>query len=115
MDVNELSSVYIMVDDDNRIIRCDGGYTTPTDLAGWVKIDEGTGDKYNLCQNHYFDRLYTKDMIPRYKLVDGSPVERTEDEIEADRATIPEQPEPELTVEERVTNIENAIERGFAL
>lgn len=29
----------------------------------------------------------------------------------------PEQPdpEPELTVEERVTNIENAIERGFAL
>ena len=75
-----------MVDEQGRITRCDGGYTTPADLTGWVQIDEGTGDRYNLCQSHYFDGgLYTVDGIPRYKLVNGQPVERTEEEIQADR------------------------------
>ena len=90
------SKVYFQTDDQNRIIRCDGGCTTPADLTGWVQIDEGTGDKYNLCQSHYFDGgLYTMDGIPRYKLQDGQAVERTQEEIEADRAQIPE-PEPTL-------------------
>lgn len=81
-----LSNVYIQVDEFGRITRCDGGYTTPSDLTRWVKIDEGTGDRYNLCQSHYFeDGLYTDDGIPRYKLVDGAPVLRTEEEIQADR------------------------------
>ena len=80
------SKVYVKADEHGRIIRCDGGYTTPEDLSGWTQIDEGTGDKYNLCQSHYFDGgLYTADGIPRYKLVDGKPVERTAEEIEADR------------------------------
>lgn len=86
MDEITLSSVYIKTDDSGRITRCDGGYTTPADLTGWAKIDEGTGDRYNLCQSHYFDGgLYTEDGIPRYKLVDGAPVLRTEEEIQADR------------------------------
>ena len=79
------SKVYVLTDDQNRIIRCEGGYTTPADLTGWVQIDEGTGDKYNLCQSHYFDRLYADDGIPRYKLADGAPVLRSDEEIEADR------------------------------
>lgn len=80
------SKVYVMTDDENRIIRCEGGITTPDDLAGWTLIDEGTGDKYNLCQSYYFDGgLYTDDGIPRYKLDDGAPVLRSEEEIEADR------------------------------
>lgn len=84
------SKVYVQTDERGRITRCDGGYTTPADLSGWVQIDEGAGDRYNLCQSHYFDRgLYAEDGIPRYKLVDGKPVERTADEIEADRAAIP--------------------------
>ena len=79
------SKVYVLADTQGLIRRCEGGYTTPADLTGWVQIDEGTGDKYNLCQSHYFDgRLYTDDGIPRYKLVDGKPVLRSEDEIEAD-------------------------------
>ena len=66
------SKVYVLIDEKNRVIRCEGGYTTPADLTGWVQIDEGTGDRYNLCQSHYFDGgLYTSDGIPRYKLVDG--------------------------------------------
>ena len=88
MGINE-SKVYVLSDNQNRIIRCDGGYTTPADLAGWVQIDEGTGDRYNLCQSHYFDDgLYTDDGILRYKLVDGQPVERTDEEIDADRVPI---------------------------
>lgn len=85
--MNEVTSkVYVQTDEQNRIIRCEGGYTTPDDLTGWVQIDEGTGDKYNLCQSHYFDGgIYTRDGIPRYKLVDGVSVLRSEEEIAADR------------------------------
>lgn len=94
------SKVYIQVDSSNRIIRCEGGYTTPSDLTGWIQIDEGIGDKYNLCQSHYFDGgLYTLDGIPRYKFVDGVCSLRLDSEIEADRATIPV-PQPTQTLEE---------------
>ena len=80
------SKVYIKTDTTGRILRCEGGYTTPNDLTGWVQIDEGTGDRYNLCQSHYFDGgLYTDDGIPRYALADGAPVLRSDEEIEADR------------------------------
>lgn len=95
--MNETTSkVYVQMDEQNRILRCDGGYTTPADLTGWVQIDEGTGDKYNLCQSHYFEGgLYTMDGIPRYKLQDGQAQARSEEEISADRAARPE-PEPSL-------------------
>lgn len=91
MDVFEQpkSKVYIKTDTTGRILRCEGGYTTPADLTGWVQIDEGTGDRYNLCQSHYFEGgLYTSDGIPRYKLVDGQTVERTVEEIAADRVPL---------------------------
>lgn len=88
-----ISKVYVMADGQGRIIRIEGGYTTPADLTGWVQIDEGTGDKYNLSQSNYFPGgLYTTDGIPRYKLVEGQAVERTEEEIAADRAALPAPP-----------------------
>ena len=84
------SKVYVKIDENNRIIRCEGGYTTPEDLTGWIYIDEGIGDKYNLCQSHYFDGgLYDVDSIPRYKLVNGAPVLRSDAEMEEDRAALP--------------------------
>ena len=85
------SKVYVLADDQGRIIRCEGGYTTGniTDPENWVQIDEGVGDRFSLCQSHYFqDGLYTEDGVPRYKLVDGQPVERTMEEIAADLAAI---------------------------
>lgn len=95
-----VSSVYVLADDQGRITRCDGGYTTPADLTGWTKIDEGTGDKYNLCQSHYFqDPLYTDDGVPRYKLVNRQAVERTNDEIAEDLAA---RPQPAPTAEEQM-------------
>ena len=105
------SKVYVKVDGQSRILSCEGGYTTPLDLTDWVQIDEGTGDKYNLCQSHYFDDgIYTGDGIPRYKLVDGFPVLRSEEEIAADRDSRPEPPEPSGNLEERVAALEQAQE-----
>lgn len=87
------SKVYVLADIRGLICCCEGGFTTPTDLTNWVQIDEGTGDRYNLCQSHYFaGELYTTDGIPRYKLVDGKPVERGADEIAADRAAMARKP-----------------------
>lgn len=105
------SKVYVKTDSSGRIISCEGGYTTPSDLTDWVQIDEGTGDKYNLCQSHYFDGgLYTNTSpaVPRYKLVDRKPMLRTEDEIAADRDSMPEPPEPSGDLEERVAALEQA-------
>lgn len=83
------SKVYIKTDTEGRILRCEGGYTTPADLTGWIEIDEGTGDKYNLCQSHYFDGgLYTVDGIPRYRWDGSAAVTRTDEELEADREAL---------------------------
>ena len=100
MEFEMKSKVYIQIDTEGRILRCDGGYTTPDDLTGWIEIDEGTGDKYNLCQSHYFDGgLYTEDGIPRYRWDGTQAIERTEEELEADRAA---QPVPEPTEQEQL-------------
>ena len=58
------SKVYVKSDEARRIIRCEGGYTTPADLTGWMQIDEGTGDRFNLAQSHYFpEGIYSADGI----------------------------------------------------
>lgn len=101
------SKVYIKTDAQNRIIRCEGGYTTPAGLSGWIYIDEGTGDRYNLCQSHYFDGgTFTADGIPRYKLADSKPVLRSEEEIAADRSALPAPPPSRVEVlEAEVTRL----------
>ena len=107
------SKVYVLLDGD-RIVRCEGGYTTPADLTGWIEIDEGTGDKYNLCQSHYFDGgLYTMDGVPRYRWDGSAAVLRTEEEMEADRAAILES-KPSKTVEDRLTALEAEAEQAKA-
>ena len=84
--MNQISNVYVKTDEAGRILRCEGGLTSPADLRGWVQVDAGEGDRYLLCQSQYFDQpIYTQDGIPRYKLADGAPLERTQEEIDADR------------------------------
>ena len=108
------SKVYIQTDTDGRILRCEGGCTTPADLTDWTYIDEGTGDRYNLCQSHYFPGgLYTMDGIHRYRWDGSAAVLRTEEELEADRAAIPE-PKPSKTVEARLTALEAEAEQAKA-
>lgn len=53
-----------------------------TDTTGWVEIDSGYGDKYHHAQGNYFDKpIMTFGGAYRYKLVDGSVVECTAEEI----------------------------------
>ena len=73
------SKVYILLDENGNILRCEGGYTVSNIDAPseWVLIDEGTGDRYNLCQTHYFDGgLYTDDGVCRWKYENGNCVLR---------------------------------------
>lgn len=53
-----------------------------TDTSGWTEIDRGSGDKYHHAQGNYFEKpLVTESGAYQYKLVDGSPVECTPEEI----------------------------------
>lgn len=93
------SRVYVLVDAQGRITRLEGEYTLPADLTGWVKIDEGYGDAFNLAQSHYLDKPLYDGAVLRYKLVDGKVVERTAEEIEADKAKLPKPVIPKTNAE----------------
>ncbi len=91
--------VYAKIDEKNSIIAINSSAFLD-DISGWIKIDEGLGDKYHHAQGNYFDKsIYTADGVPRYKLVDGKAVERSEEEIEADK---PEPPKPQPTINDLI-------------
>ena len=102
------SHVYIKTDEQNRIVRCEGEYSLPSDLSGWILIDEGAPcDKRNLAQSMYFDGgLYTMDGIPRYRWDGSAAVLRTEEELEEDRTA---RPAPPPTTDERITILEEQL------
>lgn len=94
--------VYIKTDDTNRITAIDSSAFL-SDTTGWTEIDSGFGDKYHHAQGNYFPQpLYDERGICRYKLVDGKPVERTQEEIDADYVP----PEVKPTTEQRVDTLE---------
>ena len=111
------SHVYIKTDDQNRVVRCEGEYTLPHDLSGWILIDEGEPcDKRNLAQSNYFPGgLHTMDGIPRYRWDGEKAALRSEEELEADRAELPD-PEPPAptddTLEARVAALEADAEQA---
>lgn len=103
---NEKSKVYALPDAEGRITCIDGGYTLCNikDIKSWVLIDEGYGDRYNLCQGNYLPGpLYDERGICRYKLVNGRPVERTQEEMDADYVP----PEVKPTDAERISQLES--------
>lgn len=94
--------VYVKIDDENRITAINSSAFLP-DATGWTEIDSGFGDKYHHAQGNYFDKpLYDERGICRYKLVDGKPVERTQEEMDADYTP----PEVKPTTEQRVDALE---------
>lgn len=99
-----VSKVYILTDEAGRVLRCEGGYTMGNidNIDKWTYVDEGYGDKYNLCQAHYFDQLYTEDGIPRYKYEGGACVLRSEEEIAEDVENLPPPAPAEPTSTEAV-------------
>ena len=93
------SRVYVQTDSESRILRLEGEYSLPVNLDGWTKIDEGYGDKFSLAQSHYLDKPLYDGAVLRYKLVDGKVVERTAEEIEADKAKLPKPVIPKTNAE----------------
>lgn len=61
-----------------------------TDIDGFTQIDSGDDwKKYGHAQGNYFPKsLYTEEGYPRYKLVNGKPMERTDEELEADHLPV---------------------------
>lgn len=102
---NQLYEVYVKTDEAGRIVGINSNVFLP-DLSGWTKIDEGYGDRYHHAQGNYFDKpIMDWRGIYRYKLVDGKPVERSQEEMDADYAP----PVPVPTAEERMVEIEKAL------
>ena len=97
--------VYVQTDETGRITAVNSSAFVSPEWG--TEIDSGYGDQYHHAQGNYFPQpIYTEDGLPRYKLVDGQAVERSEDEIAADRAAIPA---PPPTQEDRLSALEGAL------
>ena len=95
--------VYVKVDESNRVTSINSSAFL-ADVTGWTEIDSGYGDKYHHVQGNYFDKpLYDDHGICRYKLVNGRPVERTQEEMDADYVP----PEVKPTDAERISQLES--------
>lgn len=103
------SQVYVMADERGRILRCEGGYTLINieDVSQWTLIDEGMGDRFNLCQSHYFDGgLFNDHGVPLWELSpDGVKLRSTAD-VAADVAALPEPAAPSDNMVQRVADLE---------
>ena len=101
--------VYVQTDEQGRITAVNSSAFVSADWG--TEIDQGYGDQYHHAQGNYFPQpIYTEDGIPRYKLEEGKAMERTEEEIAADQAALPE-PEPTENekLRRRVAELENQI------
>lgn len=95
--------VYIRVDDADRVVAVNSSAFLQ-DTDGWVQIDSGHGDRYHHAQGNYFGKpLCDERGICRYKLVNGRPVERTQEEMDADYVP----PEVKPTDAERILQLES--------
>ena len=95
--------VYVKVDESNRVTSINSSAFL-ADVTGWTEIDSGYGDKYHHAQGNYFDKpLCDERGIFRYKLVNGRPVERTQEEMDADYVP----PEVNPTDTERISQLES--------
>ena len=79
--------VYANTDAFNRIISVNSSEFVSPDWG--EQIDEGYGDPYLHAQGNYFPKpIYTQDGFPRYKLENRVPVERTQEELDAERLPV---------------------------
>lgn len=76
--------VYALTDDAGRIVAINSSAFLQ-DTEGWTLIDEGYGDRFHHAQGNYLPGgLVDERGLYLYKLVDGKPVERTQEEVDAD-------------------------------
>lgn len=82
------STVYIKIDDKNRIIDINNNEFIE-DTTNWIEIDKGYGDKYSHAQTQYLPKsLINSDGIYQYKFINNEILERTEEEIQQDKEEI---------------------------
>lgn len=110
--MKELYKVFARADEEGRVIEINSSaFIDGESGGGWVEIDSGAGDKYHHAQGNYLSMpLYEKRGIPRYKLVESKPVERTQEEIDADYVEpVPQPSETDIAlVELAALEAENA-------
>lgn len=79
-DIYEIYKVYVKPDE-NGIITAINSSAFLSDTTNWTEIDEGDGDRFHHAQNNYLPvGLIDENGIYNYKLIDGTPVLRTEED-----------------------------------
>jgi hypothetical protein len=92
--------VYVKLDENNLITAVNSSVFL-RDTDGWTEIDRGYTQRHHHAQGNYFDQLIYDDRgIKRYKLVDGKPVERTQEEMDADYTPPVPVPDPNNRIAE---------------
>lgn len=102
----EQYTVYVRTDGEGRILDI-GSDAFLRSVDGWTAIDSGSGDRYLHAQGNYLPGPVTDVYgVCRYKIAGGEIIERTEDELRADRPAQEETP----TTEQRLTTLEEALQ-----
>lgn len=87
--MEEKYSVYIKLDSQNKVIEINSSAFL-SDFTGWIKVDEGVGDKYHHAQGNYLeDSLIDILGSYNYKFEENKIILRTEAEKQADIINIP--------------------------
>lgn len=98
-------SVYISVREDGAVSAINSD-SFLVDTTGWIKIDEGHGDKFHHAQGNYLPKpILTDAGLLRYKYVNGEIVERTAEEVAGDVV----EPESPRDIEAEVTELQTAL------
>lgn len=104
--MDEKYTVYVRADETGRIVEVNS-IAFMADTSGWTAIDEGYGDKYHHAQGNYFPQpLYDVRGCANYKLENNIPVERSDEEKEAEIAN---RPAPMSSYNDRVAALEEAM------
>ena len=94
--------VLARVDSAGRVVEINSSAFVQ-DASGWVEIDSGWEDRHHHAQGNYLPLPLMDDRgVYRYKMVDGKPIERTQEEMDADYTP----PEQRPTTEQRVDALE---------
>ena len=98
--------VYIKTDDRRNVTGVNSGIFLK-DAGGWIKIDEGEGDRYAHAQGNYFAKPIADAYgIYTYKYENGEVREKTEEEKEKERENLPK---PQPGEGERLAALESAV------
>lgn len=101
-----MHKVYVKTDDAGRVLAVNSDAFLPS-VEGWTLIDAGHGDRYHHAQNNYLPNpIMNERGVYRYKLVNGKPVERSTEEMDADYTP----PVSHPSADERLAALEAVLE-----